>query len=191
MAGDIKIRLVSELYPEGFNQAVAGLKKVEDAYNNYKKTTDTALVEAKGSITKMVKNYKTLLNSGMADAPQMARDYFKSWSDAMIYNFTGGDSAKLKATMEKAIREIMNIGGISEDQMDLMIPQFNKQIKEMGVMYDEASTGIESASRRKQIAYEKEMVVLKQLGLDQEAYTLTMQNAKQQDGSFSLYGKLS
>lgn len=176
MANDIKIRLVSELHPQGFNKAVAGMKQVETAYTA---TTNKILANAKGNVPKMVKAYKAILESGMTDAPKYAGQYFQNWANALIYNFTGGDSAKLKATLQKAIAEITNIGG--EDNLAFInMTELNKNIAEVASMYDEASTGIESASRRKQAMYEKEVAVLRKLGLQQEEYNLTMQNAKEQ-----------
>lgn len=176
MANDIKIRLVSELHPQGFNKAVAGMKQVETAYTA---TTNKILANAKGNVPKMVKAYKAILESGMTDAPKYAGQYFQNWANALIYNFTGGDSAKLKATLQKAIAEITNIGG--EDNLAFInMTELNKNLAQVSSMYDEASTGIESASRRKQAMYEKEVAVLRKLGLQQEEYNLTMQNAKEQ-----------
>lgn len=176
MAGDIKIRLVSELFPQGFNDAVAGMKKVEKAYTD---ATGKILSDTKGSIPKMKTAYKQILESGMADAPKFAGEYFQNWANALIHNFTGGDSAKLKATIQKAIGEITNIGG--EDNLAYVnMTELNAMLAKVASMYDEASTGIESASRRKQASYEKEIAVLQKLGLKSEEYNLTMQNAKAQ-----------
>lgn len=176
MANDIKIRLVSELHPQGFNNAVAGMKQVEAAYTA---TTGKILANAKGNVPKMVKAYKAILESGMNDAPKYAGQYFQNWANALIYNFSGGDAAKLKATLQKAIAEITNIGG--EDNLAFVnMTELNKHLAEVATMYDEASTGIESSSRRKQAMYEKEVAVLRKLGLQQEEYTLTMRNAKEQ-----------
>lgn len=176
MANDIKIRLVSELHPQGFSQAVAGMKQVETAYTE---TTGKILANAKGNVPKMVKAYKSILESGMNDAPKYAGQYFQNWANALIYNFSGGDAAKLKATLQKAIAEITNISG--DDKLAFVdMTELNKNLAEVSSMYDEASTGIESASRRKQAMYEKEVTVLRKLGLQQEEYNLTMKNAKEQ-----------
>ena len=176
MANDIKIRLVSELHPQGFNNAVAGMKQVEAAYTA---STGKILANAKGNVPKMVKAYKAILESGMNDAPKFAGQYFQNWANALIYNFSGGDAAKLKATLQKSIAEITNVGG--EDNLAFInMTELNKNLAEVASMYDEASTGIESASRRKQAMYEKEVAVLRKLGLQQEEYNLTMKNAKEQ-----------
>ena len=176
MAGDIRIRLVSELYPKGFNDAVAGMKKVEDAYTA---STGKILSNAKGSIPKLTANIKKLLSSSVEDAPKQAVSYFESWSQALIRNFTGGDSAKLKAQVERAIREIVN-AGVDENQLDTVIPKLNKSLEEYASLYDSTATEVESSSRRKQAMYEKEVAVLQRLGLRSEEYNLTMQNAKAQ-----------
>lgn len=176
MAGDIKIRLVSELFPKGFKEAEAGLKDIEA---KYKQATNKTLAEAKGSIPKMTKAYKAIFESGIKDAPKLAGEYFKNWANALIYNFSGGDASKLKTQLQKAIAEITNIGG--EDNLAFIgMTEINKNLKEVAQLYDEASTGVESASRRKQVMYEKEMAVLKQLGLEEEAYNLTMKHTKEQ-----------
>ena len=176
MAGDIRIRLVSELYPKGFNDAVAGMKKVEDAYTA---STGKILSNAKGSIPKLTANIKKLLSSSVEDAPKQAVSYFESWSQALIRNFTGGDSSKLKAQVERAIREIVN-AGVDENQLDTVIPKLNKSLEEYASLYDSTATEVESSSRRKQAMYEKEVAVLQRLGLRSEEYNLTMQNAKAQ-----------
>lgn len=174
MAGDIKIRMVSEIDGKGFRQAVQGMKEVETAYEALTKKT---LSNSKGNINKMVKNYKAILDTGNDGAKEMAGKYFQNWANALIYNFSGGDASKLKAILQKAISEITNVAG--EDNLAYInMTQLNRNVNKMAKVLDENASGVESASRRKQAVYEREYAVLMQLDMKEEAYNLTMQKTK-------------
>lgn len=187
MANDIKIRLVSETNMKGFNDAMQALKKLQGKYTTVANLSEQELKATLGSLPKFTKQFAKIFGQGTEQAKKAGGEYAKAWIQAMINSFSGGDTAKLKAEVDKVISSLMNVTGASgknifgeDDKAYINMTSIYDTINSVSKVMDETATDIESASRRKQVAYEREMKVLQALGLEQEQYTLTMQNAKQQ-----------
>ena len=178
---DIRIRLLSQAQMQGFNDAVKGLKAVENEYG--KAVTNTI-----GNTTKMKKVYAQILNSGKENAQELATDFFQNWSKAMIYNFSGGDAAKLRSQLEKAVSEIVNVGGTGAFS-DQQKQELQKALTEMGGFYNELADTAETSSRRKEAAYRAELEVLDVIDDKQGIYTLTVEHCKDRMMELARQGK--
>ena len=185
MATDVKIRLVSEAQMTGFKEAEDALKRLEVQYKN---TSDGTLTKTRGNMNKMLKTYTEILSSGKDNAQKMAGEYFQNWAKSMIYNFSGGDASKLRNQLEKAISAITDTGG-SDNLANVNMTQLHSQIKEVRQLYDDMALDAETASQRKERAYNAEKSVLQSLGMEEQEYNLTMKYTKEQMLSLAMTGK--
>ena len=152
---DINIRLVASANLEGFNQAVKGMKEVEQQISK-------SYTGVQNNIPKMKKAFSEILNSEKGGM-EAAGKFFQNWANAMIYNFTGGDAAKLKTQLEKAIGEVVNVAGTGlKDFVDM--DALNENYRSVVNIYNEMADSATSSSARAQRAFEAELDVLRKLG---------------------------
>lgn len=152
---DINIRLVASANLEGFNQAVKGMKEVEQQISK-------SYTGVQNNIPKMKKAFSEILNSEKGGM-EAAGKFFQNWANAMIYNFTGGDAAKLKTQLEKAIGEVVNVAGTGlKDFVDM--DALNENYRSVVNIYNEMADSATSSSARAQRAFEAELDVLRKIG---------------------------
>ena len=152
---DINIRLVASANLDGFNQAVKGMKEVEQQISK-------SYTGVQNNIPKMKKAFSEILNSEKGGM-EAAGKFFQNWANAMIYNFTGGDAAKLKTQLEKAIGEVVNVAGTGlKDFVDM--DALNENYRSVVNIYNEMADSATSSSARAQRAFEAELDVLRKLG---------------------------
>lgn len=179
MASEINIRIGSSVQTEGFKKAEEALTALEEKYKNVSAVSDAQIKKTLNNIPKMAKAAEAIFKNGGASAAEDAGLYFQNWARALINNFSGGDAGKLRNQLEKAMSTFMNIVG-SDNMKFVGTTQLQKELNDVAKIYNQVANDTYSASTRKQMAFEKEQVVLQALGLETEAYSAKLSYLKEQ-----------